>query len=163
MGRLAVAEVRPGGLDDLREADHGHRFIGGDGAAVDLFEELDLLLEPAELGVVVLDVARRELGNALHLNVVDHGGEDLLARAVAKADRNPDDLAALVLVALVAKPDRRRLATALELVDEDRRVEVEHVDTAPHRQRAYLTERDPVSSRRDFCRPLGFPQWTDDL
>ena len=92
-----------------------------DRPAVDLLEELDLVLEPAELGVVVLDVAPRELADLLHLDVVDHRGEDLLARAVAEADRDPDDLAALVLVALVAEPDRRRLAAALELVDEDRR------------------------------------------
>ena len=53
-------------------------------AAVDLLEELDLVLEPAELGIVVLDVARREVADLLHLDVVDHRGEDFLARAVAK-------------------------------------------------------------------------------
>ena len=118
--RLTIAEVGAGRLDDLREADHGDRFIGRDRLSIDLFEELDLLLEPAELRIVVLDVARRELGDALHLDVVDHRREDLLARAMAETDGDPDDLAALVLVALVAKPDRRRLAASLELVDEDR-------------------------------------------
>src|SRR5680860_338579 len=83
--------MRPGRLDDLREADHRDDVVGADGAAV-----------------------------------------DLLARAVTEADRDPDHLAALVLAGLVAEPDRRRLATALELVDEDRRVEVEDVDPAAH-------------------------------
>src|SRR4051812_45379571 len=139
MGSLTVAEVRPRWLDDLREADHGDRFVGRDRVAVDLFEKLDLVLETAELRVVVLDVARGELGDPLYLDIVDNRGEDLLAGTVAEADRDPDDLAALVLVALVAEPDRRRLATALELVDEDRRVEVENVDAASHARRAYLT------------------------
>src|SRR5436305_3260140 len=143
MRRLPVAEVGTRGLDYLREANHGDQFVGRDRLSVDLFEELDLLLESAELRVVVLNITRGELGDPLHLDIVDHGGEDLLARAVPKANGDPDDLATLVLVALVAKPDRRRLATALELVDEDRRVEVENIDTAAHRQRAYLTAPVP--------------------
>src|SRR5690349_15328199 len=119
-----------GRLDDLREADHGDQIVLGDRAAVELLEELDRLLEAAELGVVVLDVAARELAGPLHLDLVDHRREDLLARAVAEPDRDPDDLATLVLVALVPKPDRRRLAASLQLVDEDRGVEVEDVDAA---------------------------------
>jgi hypothetical protein len=124
--------MRPRRLDDLREADHGDDVVGADGAAVDLFEELDLVLEPAKLRVVVLDVARREIADLLHLDVVDHRGEDFLARAVTETDGNPDHLATLVLAGLVAEPDRRRLATSLELVDENRGVEVEHVDPAAH-------------------------------
>src|SRR6476646_2767026 len=131
---LSVAEVRPRRLDDLREADHRYQIAGGDRPAVVLFEEVDLVLEAAELGVVVLDVAARELVYPLDLDVVDHRVEDLLPRAVAEADRDPDDLAALVLVALVAEPNRRGLATALQLVDEDRRVEVQNVDAAPHKR-----------------------------
>src|SRR5690349_4203775 len=119
-------------LDDLREADHGHQIVLGHRAAVDLLEEAELLLEAAELRVVVLDVAPGQLAGPLHIDVVDHGGEDLLPRAVAEADGDPDDLAALVLVALVAEPDGRALAAALELVDEDRGIEVENVDAAPH-------------------------------
>src|SRR6476646_7393786 len=114
---LSVAEVRPRRLDNLREADHRDQVVGGDRPAVDLFEEVDLVLDPAELGVVVLDVASRELGDLLHDDVVDHGREDLLSGTVAEADRDPDDLAALVLVALVAQADGRRLASTLELVD----------------------------------------------
>ena len=103
-----------------------------DGPRVDLLEEVDCLLAAPELRVVVLDVAGRELGDLLHLDVVDHRGEDLLPGLVAVADRDPDDLAALVLARLVAQPDRGRLPAAAELVDEDRRVEVEDVEGGVH-------------------------------
>src|SRR5215212_7647810 len=95
--------TRPGGshalLDlgravrDLREANHGDRVVGLDLAAVDLLEEVHHLVEPAELGVVVLDVARGQLGYALDLDRVDHGLEDLLAWRVLEADGDQDDLA----------------------------------------------------------------------
>ena len=52
-----VLEVRRV-LDDLREADDGDGVLERDGLAVDLLEEVDELLGAAELGVVVLDVAR---------------------------------------------------------------------------------------------------------
>ena len=74
---------------------------------------------------------------ALDLDVVDHRGEDLLPRAVLMADRDPDELPALVLARLVAEPDRRRLATPLELVDEGGREEVERVEAAGHDGPAY--------------------------
>src|SRR5215218_10189028 len=54
--RLSVAQVGARRLDDLREADHGDHVAGVHRAAVDLFEEVDLVLEAAELRVVVLDV-----------------------------------------------------------------------------------------------------------
>src|SRR5262245_58065576 len=130
--RLPVAEMGARRLDDLGEADHRDQILSGDRAAVDLLEEIDRLLEPAKLGVVVLNVARGQLRDPLYLDVVDHRGEDLLPRAVAEADRDPDDLAALVLAAFVAEPDRRRLATALQLVDEDRRIKVENKYAALH-------------------------------
>ena len=60
---LAVAEVRAGRLDDLRETDHGDQVVVLDRAAVDLFEEATGLVEPAELGVVVLDVAAARLAS----------------------------------------------------------------------------------------------------
>src|SRR6188472_2999485 len=46
-------------LDDLREAHDGDRVVEGDFAVVDLLEEVHELLGAAELGVVVLDLARR--------------------------------------------------------------------------------------------------------
>src|SRR6185436_13482476 len=85
------------------------------------------VVDPPELGIVMLDVARGQLPYALHLDIVDDGREDLLARLVAVSDRDPDELAAPVLHALVAQPDRGGLATALELVHEHRRVEVQDV------------------------------------
>src|SRR5437762_1887433 len=60
---------RPG--HDLREADHGDRVVVADRAAVDLLQEVDLLVQAAELGVVVLDVAWREVAYALDLDRVD--------------------------------------------------------------------------------------------
>ena len=104
----------------------------GDVLSVDLAQEADRLVEPAELGVVVLDVTGGEVAHALHLDVVDHRGEDLLARAVLIADRDPDDLAALVLARLVAQPDRGRLSSPFELVDEGGREEVERERAARH-------------------------------
>src|ERR687892_2779737 len=53
------------GLLDLGEADHGDGVLLGDRPAVDLFEEVERLVEAPELGVVVLDVARGELLDAL--------------------------------------------------------------------------------------------------
>jgi hypothetical protein len=75
----------------------------------------------------VLDLARRELGERLHLDLVDHGLEHLLAGAVARAGEDLDDHPLLVLTRLVAEPDRRGLAPGAELVGDHRRVEVECV------------------------------------
>src|SRR5215218_3548922 len=152
MRSLAVAQVGARGLDDLREADHRDEVARVDRAAVDLLEEVDLVLEAAELGVVVLDVPARELIQPLYLDVVDHRGEDLLPRTVAKTDRDPDDLAALVLVALVAEPDRRGLAPALQLVDEDRRVKVQDVDAAPHASERIAPAPGRMSDTRQLFR-----------
>ncbi len=58
---LPVAEVRAGRLDDLREADDGDEVVVVDRPAVDLFEEALGFVEPAELRVVVLDVAAAEV------------------------------------------------------------------------------------------------------
>jgi hypothetical protein len=133
--RLSVADVGLRRLGDLREADHRDRILFEDRPAVDLLEELALVLEAAELGVVVLDVAPGEVFELLHLDVVNDRGEDFLARAVAEANRDPDDLAALVLAALVAEPDRCRLAAPLQLVDENRRIKVEYVGATSHARR----------------------------
>src|SRR5581483_1382929 len=130
--RLAVAHVRCHSFDDLGEADHGDRVVVLDLAAVDLAEKTGDLVEAPELRIVVLDVARGEVADPLHLDVVDHSGEQLLPRAVLVADRDPDDLAALVLPRLVAKPDRRSLPPALQLVDERGGEEVEGEETARH-------------------------------
>ena len=71
------------------------------------------------------------------------------------ADRDPHQLAALVLARLVAEPDRRRLAPTLELVDERRREEVERVEAAGHdgaslspNRRPHRGPRSPIRLRR---------------
>src|ERR1700753_2965297 len=149
--------MRAGRLDDLREADDGDQVGLVDRPAVDLFEEALGLLEPAELGVVVLDVASAELFQRLHLDVVDHRGEEFLARAVTEADRDPDELAALVLRAFIAEADRRRLTTAFQLVAEDRRVEVEDIDAAASHEPGSVYEgaARPLLSVAEVLRPSG--------
>jgi hypothetical protein len=60
-GRLAVPELRAGSFDDLREADHRDGVLHRDRTGIDLLQELDRVLEPAELRVVMLDVPRRKV------------------------------------------------------------------------------------------------------
>src|SRR5215216_366109 len=133
--RLGLVLPRPPGSEplrdlrwpvrDLREAHHrnrvGHFYL----AAVDLLEEMDHFVEAAELGVVVLDVARRELVDALDVHRVDHGLEDPFPGRVLEAHSDHHDLALAVLLALVAETDGRGLSPALELVYEQGRIEVE--------------------------------------
>src|ERR1700731_5175512 len=75
-------------VDDLREAHDGDGVVHRHGPAIDLFEEVDELLGAPELGVVVLDVARGEVGDLHHLDLVDHRFEDPFARRVLEADRD---------------------------------------------------------------------------
>src|SRR5215211_2063025 len=137
-------------LLDRREAHDRDVVVEADLPTVDLLEEVLSLLDAAELGVVVLDVARRELAHAHDLDALDHRLEDLLARRVLEADGDHHHLAAAVLVRLVAEPDRRGLAAPAKLVDEHRRVEVEHVhgagaypDSSTRRRAVSATARSP--------------------
>src|SRR4029078_6322408 len=132
-------------LDDLREADHGDGVLQRHLAAVDLLEEVDQLVRAAELGVVVLDLARGEVLDALDLDVVDDRVEELLARRVLVAHGDQDELVLAVLVPLVAQADRRRLAAPLHLVREDGRIEVEDL----HRAAPY-----PFAARIDNARSI---------
>src|SRR3954447_869333 len=124
-----VLEVRRV-LHDLGEADDGHRVVERDFTVVDLLEEVHELLRPAELGVVVLDVTRREVLDALDLHVVDHGVEELLTWRVLVTDGDEHDLVLAVLVPLVAQANGGGLATALHLVGKYRGVEVEDLHGA---------------------------------
>src|SRR6201992_109984 len=121
----AVAELLRWVLDDLREANDRHRVVHGDLAAVDLLQEVDHLVDPAELRVVVLDLPRRQVLDALDLDLVDHRVKDLLARGALVADRDQDALVLVVLVGFVAQTDRRGLAAATQLVGKHRGVEIE--------------------------------------
>src|SRR4051812_14697619 len=134
--RAADAQPRVGDvrrvLDDLREAHDGDDVLHRHLTPVDLLEEMDHLVVPAELGVVVLDVPRRQVLDPLDVDLVDDRLEDLLARRVLIADRHQHGLVLLVLVRLVAEADRRCLAPPLELVGEDRRVEVQDLHGGLH-------------------------------
>src|SRR3954468_18926648 len=116
---------------DLREADHGDDVLFGYVPVVQLGEEGCHVLGATDLRVVVLDLARRELGEALHLDLVDDGVEDLLPRAEADTAEHRDDLTLLVLLGLVAEADRGGLALRAELIRDDRRVEVQCVHRSP--------------------------------
>ena len=88
----------------------------------------------------MLDVAGREVLERLDLDLVDHRVEDLLAGPVTGADEHLHDHSLLVFRALVAEPDRRRLASGAELVRDHRVVEVERVQSAAHHKRDNASE-----------------------
>src|SRR2546421_570465 len=97
---------------NLAEADHRDDVVARHLAAVELPEEGRHVLGAADLRVVVLDLAGGQVGEGLHLDLVDDRVEHLLARAVARADEHVDDHALPVLARFVAEPDGRRLAVA---------------------------------------------------
>src|SRR3954454_2199064 len=142
-------------VHDLAEAHDGDDVVGRHRSPVDLLEEVLHLVLAAELGVVVLDVARREVLETLDLDLIDDRLEDLLSRRVLVADRHQHGLVLLVLVGLVAEPDRGRLAAALELVGEDRRVEVQDLHAGWTLARATIS-RSPryVSASAASCRGI---------
>ena len=109
----------------MGEHDNGDRVVLRHGAVVEAREPLGELVEPADLGVVVLDLARGEVREGLHLDLVDHRVEDFLALAVARADEHGDDHPLAVLRRLVAEADRDRLATRPQLIGDHGRVKVQ--------------------------------------
>src|SRR3954453_20630421 len=125
---LALAEPRYHRPDhDLRETDDRDESVGLDLAVVELAEEAGHLVGASDLGVVVLDLPRRQLAERLDLDLVDHRVEDVLARAEADAAEDAHHHALLVLAGLVPEADRGRLPARPELVGDERRVEVEGV------------------------------------
>src|SRR3954470_5275755 len=130
-GGSTPAHTRSAAGRDLREADHRDDVLFGHVAVVELREEGCHVLGATDLRVVVLDLARRELGEALHLDLVDDGVEDLLPRAEANTAEHRDDLTLLVLLGLVAEADRRGLALRPELIRDDGGVEVQSVHRSP--------------------------------
>src|SRR4029079_3915472 len=93
----AYPQARPLGPGDLGEADERDDVLFRDVAVVEMAKEARHVLGPADLRVVVLDLPRRELHEPLHLDLVDDGVEDLLARPVALADEDLHDHSLLVL------------------------------------------------------------------
>ena len=126
--KVALAEAghdRAG--HDLREADDRDESVRPRRRGCRAGRGSGHLVGAPDLGVVVLDLARRQLAERLHLDLVDHRVEDVLARAEAHAAEDAHDHALLVLAGLVAEPDRGRLPARPELVGDERRVEVEGV------------------------------------
>ena len=71
-GRRRPAALVPPRLGpDLGEVDHGDRVVLGHLAVVELAQEVRELVDVADLGVVVLDLARRDLAQRLDLDLVD--------------------------------------------------------------------------------------------
>src|SRR6266536_1975301 len=139
---------------DLGKADHGHQIFAADLPVVELTEEARHLLGPTDLGVVVLDLAGRELGELLDLDLVDHSVEDLHPRAVAGPREDLDDHPLPVLARLVAEADRRRLPAAAQLVGHHGRVEVQgihRVIVSCHRARGIIVP--PHSKKRALFPP----------
>src|SRR4051812_46186550 len=134
VGRLLLlgvaASLRNARGPDLREVDHRHGVLVGDVAVVELAEEHDELVERAQLGVVVLELARRDIAETLDLDLVDHGVEDVRARAEALTAEHLEAQALAVLDALVAEADRDRLAPAAQLIGDQGVVEVERLHGA---------------------------------
>ena len=77
-----------GAVGNRRKPDNGNDVVAVHRPPVDLLQEVDGLVEAAELGVVVLDVSGGELGHSLDLDAVDHGLEYALAGLVLEADRD---------------------------------------------------------------------------
>src|SRR5438105_8944075 len=94
--------LMPGSAADLGEANHRHGVVLGHLAVVELPEEAGHLLDAADLRVVVLDLARREVAELLHLDLVDHRVEDLLPGAEARTREYLHDHPLLVLPGLLA-------------------------------------------------------------
>src|SRR2546423_49955 len=91
----------------------------------------------------------------LRPDLVDDGVEHLLAHAEALPHEHAHDLALLVLPALVAETDRRRLAVVAQLVGDDRGVEVEGVHGRVHHNQARRARtRRLRPGRLRYCRPM---------
>src|SRR5436190_20817465 len=69
-GRLGDAGGRAASAD-LREADHRDGVVRGDVTVVELAEERGHVLGTPDLRIVVLDLARRQVRESLHLDLVD--------------------------------------------------------------------------------------------
>src|SRR5690348_13812606 len=151
--RPGTTAAEAGLAPDLGEVDDGDRGLLGHLTVVQLAEEVGELVDVPDLRVVVLDLARRDLLQLLHLDLVDDGVEDLLAHAEALAHEHAHDLTLLVLPALVAETDRRRLAVVAQLVGDDRGVEVEGVHAACIITRPAGVE--PGGSARRGCATVG--------
>src|SRR4051812_29396380 len=83
VGTQALVDLG-GPVGDLGEAHDGHGVVLAHRPAVYLLEEVEHLVEPAKLRVVVLDVPGGEFARALDVDAVYHRVEDLLPRGVLK-------------------------------------------------------------------------------
>ena len=117
---------------DLAEPDHRDGVVRCDLAVVELTEEGRHVLGAANLRIVVLDLARGELAERLHLDLVDDGVEDAVTQAEACACEHLHDHPLPVFRRLVAQANRRRLATAPQLLGDDRGVEVQCIHGVRH-------------------------------
>ena len=113
-----------------------------------------LTVPPPSSGGVAL-VEMLNILDPLDLDVVDDGVEELLARRVLVADGHEHGLVLAVLARLVAQADGGRLAPPLELVGEDRRIEVEHLHDGQAIGLCALPPNTPARDRSSRARPRG--------
>ena len=102
-------------LVNSREVDHRHPVLGGDEVPVDPGKHLDHVVVVTEFGVFPLDVPGRKFGDGFHLNPIQDRGVQLLAPAEARADRDPNHHAGLILLGFIPEPN----SGGLPVVSED--------------------------------------------
>src|SRR2546430_10152530 len=85
-------------LADGREVDNCYGVCQRDFGPIDAAEKMEDLIERAELGILLTDVPRREVGKELNICAVNDRREQLLPLSKLLTDRNPDELPRLVFV-----------------------------------------------------------------
>ncbi len=97
-----------------------------------------------ELRVFTLDLAAAQLADSLHFGSVDNRRKELLTSPKTLTDRDPNDLAVLVLGSLVPKSNSERLAIRPKDVQVEVGIEVQCVHAGdrrlsfPHSARIFL-------------------------
>src|SRR5207248_954771 len=95
-------------------------------------KEVYYFIPASELRVLLADVARGDIGQQLHIHAVKNRRKQFLTPPEPLPDRNPDELARLVLVGFITQPDRGGFAAIPEdlFVEVGVEVKSEHIPGA---------------------------------